>query len=313
MLRIHSRVALAGLVLGVSVPAAVRAQAEITERPTLPRTTSTTTSTTTSAVTSAAHGRYRVTLNGFSVGHETWDDALQLDGKRDEIYFSTDVQVVDKLNNTLLPSSKRSLTFGDVNGFGYRVQAGSASNLGGIQTGDQVFGSAPWLRSGALAADRLPMVLWEGDLVDGQNAVAVIVTPWEYDGGQDAFSSWASWMQKTSQTLKSSSAFTTLIGQAGKVVLELADLGLGLALSLQENGVLGNAYDRPIGITQSGTVNGTVTYGFGPKILDLNYKTAELALANSFGFGNGIIGIRYVDAPKFAGDYTLYVQVERIP
>jgi hypothetical protein len=264
------------------------------------------------ASTDPARAHFRVTVNGFTAHHETWDNVLQVDGKRDEVYITSDVQVVDKQSNKVA-SSVRSKTFGDVNGFPYRVQAGSASSQGGIQTGDNVFGGTPWARSGALQPDQLPMLIWEGDLIDGQNAVAIIVAPWEYDGGQDVYHDWVSWMQGTSQKLQSSTAFTQLIGEKGKTILDLTELGLGVALSLQES-VLGTAQDRPIGFVQTGTTsNGTAQYGFTPKVLALNYTTAQLQLAQNFGMGNGIIGIRFTDAAKFAGDYTLYVQVERVP
>ncbi len=38
-------------------------------------------------------GRYRVAINGFSVTAETWDDAFEWDGKRDEVFLSTSVIV----------------------------------------------------------------------------------------------------------------------------------------------------------------------------------------------------------------------------
>ena len=252
---------------------------------------------------------YRITLNGFSVGHETWDHALQVDGKRDEIFFTSEVSVVDKLNNTQVPSNMRSLTFGDINGFPYRVQAGSASSQGGIQTGDQIFGSSPWLRTGALQPNKLPMTLWEGDLIDGQNSAAIMVSVWEYDGGQDVYNSWLTWANNTANTLKGSTAFTNLIGAKGTQILELTQLGIGAALSLSDSGIVGNAFDRPIGFVSTGTT----TYTFSPKLVPLNYNTAEAFLANDFGMGKGIFAIRYVDAAKFAGDYTLYLQVERVP
>ena len=79
---------------------------------------------------------------------------------------------------------------GDTNGYGYRVQAGSASDKGGIKTGDSFPGNTPWIRRGGINRDRLPMMLWEGDLVANQTAAVIIPTIWEWDGGEDLFTGW---------------------------------------------------------------------------------------------------------------------------
>lgn len=255
-----------------------------------------------------AKGHYRVTLNGFTCSHETWDNALQADGKRDEIFLTSHVTVFDATTSNQLDASKRSLTMGDVNGFPYRVRAGSASAQGGIQTGDQIFGT-PWLRTGDPQPDQLPMLLWEGDLVDGRNAVTIIPAIWEYDGGQDVFNDWVKWNQQAVQNLRNSTSFLSLVGLKGKIILDVSQLALNDALRLSDNSILGNAYDRPIGFVARDAYN----YTFNPQILAFNYSTAEFALSNNFGYGNGIIPIRYVDAPKFAGDYTIYVQIEKVP
>lgn len=263
----------------------------------------------------SGRARYRVTVNGFTAHHETWDHALQVDGKRDEIYLTKDIVVVDKAHDLQLPAAVRTKVFGDVNGFrpDERIRAGNASDKGGIQNGNAVPYDRPWQRRGSGLPDRLPWTVWEGELVDGENAVTMIIAPWEYDGGKDAYGDWVRWTQSVAQALKKSAAFQQLVGEKGKFIVELSDLGLGLALSLQESGVLGNAQDRPIGLVQTGTENGKPVYGANPKLLMLNFNTAELALAQDFGMGRGVIPIRFVDDPKFAGDYEVYVQVERVP
>lgn len=259
--------------------------------------------------------RYRVTVNGFTAHHETWDHALQVDGKRDEIFLTKDVIVVDRTHDVQVPAAVRTKVFGDVNGFrsDERVQAGSASTMGGIRNGNAVPYDSPWIRRQGAQADRLPWMVWEGELADGENAVAMIIEPWEYDGGQDAYGDWVRWAQSVARALKQSDAFGRLVGERGRFVLELSDLGLGLALGLQESGVLGNAQDRPIGLVRTGTAKGKPVYGANPRLLTLNFRTAELALQQNFGMGYGVIPIRYTDDPKFAGDYELYVQVERLP
>jgi hypothetical protein len=79
---------------------------------------------------------YEAALEGFTVNNATRDHVLEVDGKRDEVYRYTDVRLVDQSGATLLRSEKRSAIMGDTDGFPNLVQAGSASNLGGLLTGD---------------------------------------------------------------------------------------------------------------------------------------------------------------------------------
>lgn len=253
-------------------------------------------------------GRYRVTINGFEVRHETWDHAFEVDGKRDEVYIAVDVTLADKQKGLSLANYTSTEIYGDINGYPMRIKAGSASNKGGIRTGDKIPGRRPWERRGTPQPDRLPMHVWEGELVKGQNVVMLIPTIWEYDGGKDVFDEWVSWAKKTANTLKNSETLAKLIGKEGVAVIDLTELGLGIALSLQRDGILGQAQDRPIGVKPKGN-----SYVFAPKAVVLNYETAEFALRkNVGGKGPGIIAIPYRDDPKLAGDYILYLQIERI-
>ena len=42
-----------------------------------------------------AHPRFRATINGIWCRNETWDHALEIDGKRDEIFLSVSKREVD--------------------------------------------------------------------------------------------------------------------------------------------------------------------------------------------------------------------------
>ena len=53
-------------------------------------------------------------------------------------------------------------------------------------------------------------------------------------------------------------------------------------------------------------------FGFTPQVLVLTYESADYISRTSFGFGAGIIPVRYVDDSSLAADYTLYFQVERL-
>lgn len=265
-------------------------------------------------------GRYRVTVNGFTVHHETKDDALQLDGKRDEVYVTVQVAVVDRTRRVKMSSTARTKVMGDVNGHNGRIRAGSASSKGGIRTGDDVPGPEPWRLRGAPRGDRLPLAVWEGELVEGENSVVLIPVLWEYDGVKSAYQSWVGWWSGKVTEIKDSEVLSRLLGARGKVVFDLAELRINRsstsAVSLPEL-VLGQKMDRPIGIEVE-TRRRPLPRGllkvvwFSPKAVVLNYQTAEFALRNNFGKGRGVLSLRYEDQPSLEGDYTLYVQVQRL-
>lgn len=134
-------------------------------------------------------GRYRVSVNGFRVMAETWDDALQWDGKRDEVFISSQVAVVDKSGNQLFSNQPTSPVMGDTWGQNGRIQAGSGGDRGGLRTGDSFPSNTPWRRAVPLDEDRdwPPTVIWEGELVSGENVALITPTIWEWDPGGDFF------------------------------------------------------------------------------------------------------------------------------
>src|SRR4051794_18100688 len=73
---------------------------------------------------------------------------------------------------------------------GYRIKAGAASSLGGIPTGDRFPSAAPWLRTAPISADRPTMLVFEGELVQGQNGVVIAPTIWEWDGSPMFLQGW---------------------------------------------------------------------------------------------------------------------------
>ncbi|MCA1643362.1 MAG: hypothetical protein LC785_15765, partial [Acidobacteria bacterium] len=99
----------------------------------------------------SGRGRYRVTLIGFTAHNQTWDHAGQVDGKDDEVYIVSDVRMFNRAGAEIqAPSTSRSQVMGDTNGYAYRVKAGSASDRGGIKSGDSFPDSTPWMRRGAI-------------------------------------------------------------------------------------------------------------------------------------------------------------------
>lgn len=145
-------------------------------------------------------GRYRVTINGIRVIRETVDDPAETDGKRDEVFLRAHVgefTAADLASGT--GSAVQSRVHGDVNAAEWqgansatrRVKAGSASTLGGLKTGD-VF-PASWASTPSNAgADALPLLVWEGDMHQGQGALMITPTIWESDQRPGVPATWTS-------------------------------------------------------------------------------------------------------------------------
>ena len=149
--------------------------------------------------TGPRRSRFRVSVVGLTVNRETWDDALERDGKRDEVYIVAQSLVygadgVQRSDSGVL----RSRVMGDPTGRPERIAAGStpanpgvigigASDAGGLRSGDRF--PLPFnLRPSTFSRDALPMLLWEGELVGPSsksghetNVAVIVLTIWEWD------------------------------------------------------------------------------------------------------------------------------------
>ena len=149
-------------------------------------------------VTVAANsGRYRIVLNGARVVTPTRDDMISRDGKGDEVYFWGLVEVFDRGSPTTkrkhrldVPNLGGSYSplaraiYGDVSGgFSSRIRAGSLSPHGGLGAGDVIPQGANIAAPYAPPQTAmLPMVMWEGVLTDGREALLVHPAVIEHDG-----------------------------------------------------------------------------------------------------------------------------------
>jgi len=84
-----------------------------------------------------------------------------------------------------------------------------------------------------------------------------------------------------------------------------ASMGIRNTMSL----AIGVPQDRPIGMSPMSDGR----FGFIPQVLVVTYESAAYLSTADFGFGPGIVPIRYVDHPSFGGDYVLFFQIEQIP
>lgn len=255
-------------------------------------------------------GKYRVVINGFEVKRESWDDALQRDGKRDEVEIRTKVIRLDKDGNPLEEQEPASATMGDINNQNGRVQAGTASDKGGLRTGDKFPTTTPWRRTVPtdINRDYPPMLVWEGELVQGEGALIITPTIWEWDFGQDFLQSWVHWANGAAKEF--GSRIKRFIGPEQQVIFDLVELGLNVAVSL--DGVIGTPQTRPIGLRENPT---SKKFEFNAKVLALTYDKIEALLnsnAQPAGKGVGVFAFRFTDEEVLKGDYVLYVQVERV-
>ncbi|SFJ31172.1 LGFP repeat-containing protein [Paenibacillus sp. UNC496MF] len=254
--------------------------------------------------------RYRVTINGFTVNQQTSDHILEVDGKGDEIYIAYETRMVN-MDGSLIspPYSDRTKVLGDTNNQPNRVQAGSLSNKGGIRTGDNVPTNTPWAHTTGIYADRLPLAAWEGVLVQGRNAVAITPSIWEYDGGEDLLTTWSRALAENGAAIGGAIAGIATGMQPDNYIRNGLELGLP-ALRKLISSVIGTAGDRPIGMVREGD---TDNYVFHPQVLLLTYEACEQIVQTVTPRGRGIISLNYKDDNRLgAGNYTLFVQVDRI-
>lgn len=250
--------------------------------------------------------RFRVSVTGITINRETWDDVLERDGKRDEVFLVHEARVFN--NGAALIAAVdpiRGAVHGDINRDDWRttrVQAGSASDLGGLRTGDEA---------------RIAQVLWEGELASGGNSVVIVPTIWEWDGEPDFLNRALGFLGAPIVLLGEGAGLAlnaspeTLPDQAqallGHVFRKLSGRGeLGSAVTVNKN-VFGDAKDRPIGMKDAG-----IHYVFEPQALHLTFETASEIARMNFGRGMGVLPVRYRDAEALKGDYTLNVQIEVI-
>src|SRR4030095_5282188 len=150
-----------------------------------------------------------------------------------------------------------------------------------------------------------------GELTQRANAALIVPTIWETDNTTALRATFAASIERdrpaiTSSVMRmidgSSSSFTRSFLFPG------SSLGMGNAVTLRLGPLgVGQLDDGPIGMTIlcSG-------FGFTPQAMVLTYDVAREAARADFGFGRGVILVRYQDDRSLEGDYTLYIQVEEV-
>lgn len=297
-------------------------------------------------------GRYRLTLLGAAAYRQTKPGGIVgAVVASDTVFFVTDILPLSA-KGADAASRRQSWTYGRLVTTGPVVhgdwiRAGSAGSDGGIKSGDTIPYAQPWIRKQPIGPVRLPQLIWEGTLIDGINSVLVGPTVWKYEDGkwrEGRFRGFAASPAGMASLMLADlqpspelfNAINDIARTRGAVVPLPALLNpqaiprfstgaaSGQANSPGVVGAFSNAVaaasaDRPIGVTYS---NGLQV--FVPKVLVLNYATAESFLApsqvpnvpNFFGapvqMPRGTVLVRYQDDQGLGGDYELFFQIERI-
>ena len=276
------------------------------------------------AVVNPDRGRYRVVLRGLQVIQGTKDDDLfHGDGRGDEVYVaamwataSTASSFPAGQGHAVVGGFVRSKLLGDTQGYPDRLAVGSANGTwGGLKTGDWVpSASIQQPEIGVVAAsDRLPMLLFEGELRDSGEAVAVLPCLFEWDRDHHgAWNQWADWWapggavlqdlgvamrQRLSPPLATHKLFGMIASTGGDIP------------RISEYSVAAGR-DRPLGLHVSSRPGYTPAYSLEPRGLVLTRGLAEQALAGRSAMALPIEWGEWGTA--LGGVYTGWLQLERL-
>jgi hypothetical protein len=253
-----------------------------------------------------------LTINGFRVHRETWDDPLEFDGKGDEVMIRAHNRKYTRDGSLLYAVDRVTDIMGDTNNQPGRVRAGSRSNAGGLQTGDVFPGSPteppqPW----EMANRHPPFLAWEDDLADGE-VVYIAPSIWEYDGGGSVVDNYIAWQaevdrqfgERAKKIYEDAHGPMDWIFDAVSLTIQTIDSTSGIF------GFRGKKGDRPIGTTRDPNDRNKPIYN--PVIIELTPSRAEALLtANPSGQGNGVLELEFKDDPYLEGNYSLWVQLHR--
>ena len=260
--------------------------------------------------------RYRVTLTGLRVSRATYENTNSQDGNGDEVYAAAAVILWDRTTSSVKTRSDvRTREYGDIRDgliFGNRIMAGTMSATGGIRAGDQVprdfdpTGSA----IPAPATDRFPLLVWEGSLNAGADALLIVPTLWERDVDPSTWVVWKNdWAKSTLTAVFGALPLSDMVANTDlRSALALMDVGVPIVMSPTD--LAANLRDHPIGISPK-PVQLPVFAAYQDRYVVLTKeKLAALAVG-----GSTIMPIPF-DEPATvisSGMYTLYLRVERVP
>lgn len=264
----------------------------------------------------------RVTLRGFRVDHQSYDNIVESDGRGDEVYVRADTFRFDLSDRPPVPFTTSTLTIGHNKALigGTASDCGTCADhgAGGFRTGDTYPTRAPWEeRPGGPRVSDLPMVVFEGVLSRGADAVVVIPTIWESDSDGPSPEE-RRWQEMIGRAVAGARpAIRDVISAPRSSSLPRFEQLLSLPIF--------NDGTRPIGSSRPRDVPMQVN----AIILTLDSAVALAAQASTETVcrreGNtatcatdqprpaGVLGLAFVDGHDMEGEYTLYLHVEVLP
>jgi hypothetical protein len=254
---------------------------------------------------------FRVTLNGYRVERQTRDDMLERDGVGDEVTLVLGLATVDS-EGRFVPQRWGNI-FSSLMGQQPRneIRAGTGSDRGGLITGDGFPTATPWRRVTPVNPGIPPNILFEGELTQGSNAALIIPAIFESDNTSALHAAYADSLERARPLVTSTirrMISSSLPAVPESYVLPGSALGIGNTVTLGHGPFgLGQVDDRPIGMR---ALEGN--FGFTPQALVVTYDGARVLARADFGFGRGVIPVRYQDDRRLEGDYTLFIQVEEL-
>ena len=236
----------------------------------------------------------RISWVGFNCNSGTSDNMLELDGKGDEIFIQCNWVMANNNNSTEFEGKYRSPIHGDVNRHSGWIQAGSRSDKGGIQSGDQY---------------RCNTAIGEFDISDGE-VLTVVPTIWEWDGNQDDINGFLDFFGGNvnfikDRAMQQSRSFAQSSGNDLQCVMDMSKVNIS-PFSMAVNAILGQADDRPIGMNAAGK--------FSPKSFVLTTNMIRQITQRNLGYGLGVMQLDY-DENKLGntrdhGAYTILIKFE---
>ena len=256
-------------------------------------------------------GRFRVIINGFSCGRGTFDDERQTDGVDDEVFVRVDSRLYDSSGTQTFVPIAQSPVFGDQNHFPNRIRAGSGHSVfggnGGFHHGDNYPGERPWERTLEPLEGNIPLLVWEGELRQSQNALLIIPSIWEWDGDtslEDRYSLALARIHDSHDiTSEMRRAISGTTYQLGTLRPFFAEVKVSKAFP-------GDPKNRPIGM-----VDFNESYVYRPQWFVLTFEQASRWIDGPYdsSVGPGVRRFEFIDDNALQGVYVLYLQIERIP
>lgn len=259
---------------------------------------------------------YRVMLAGIRTTAPSKDDILMQDGRYDEVYAAAVSVLWDRRDLSVKSrSERRTVDYGDIaNGtkFPGRIQAGTASQQGGIGPGTQQVPSQFDPAGSSLpppAADRFPLLLWEGVLTAGTDALLIVPTIWDRDFSDIMYlAQKGPWLTAPLGPILSAPVINELLALPTPT-WKTAPINAGLPLVVTTPELLAGRIDRPIGLNPSPPVAPVI----GTYLHRYMVFTRENLSNLTVGSGTTLtIGYGEPESAVTGGTYTLYVRVERV-